>query len=214
MYVSTYWFRDSCAGGSQDEIDLKWSHLKVSSWGLIWDPTLPNTYIHTTKHREVYQLIYHNWCLIRNEVYWIPVLFCFQNSKFWNRNSDLSIFQQQNSKKTSNWNLRNQKQNRNSTSNGSPRNWNWKSEFPTKVVAKGQAKGHMIKIGAWQRCHHCSLSPILPNEIFCNLHRSDRIFWNNCTQHPTISMDEGVCAPSEIFSPSEVLATEDWDTTI
>ncbi len=40
IYASTYWSRDSCAGGSRYEIDLKWSHLEVSSWCLIWDPTL------------------------------------------------------------------------------------------------------------------------------------------------------------------------------
>ncbi len=57
----------------------------------------------------------------------------FQNSKFRNRNSNFSIFQQRNSTKKSNRNLRNLKWNRNSASNGGPRNWNQKSEFATKI---------------------------------------------------------------------------------
>ncbi len=34
-----------------------------------------------------------------NEVYWIPTFIFFWYSKFWNRNSNFSIFQQRNSKK-------------------------------------------------------------------------------------------------------------------
>jgi hypothetical protein len=65
----------------------------------------------------------------------------FMNSKFWNRNSDFSIFQQRNSKKNSNRYLWNQKWNWNSTSDGGPRNRNRKSEFPTKVDTATTTRG-------------------------------------------------------------------------
>jgi hypothetical protein len=57
----------------------------------------------------------------------------FRNSEFRNRNSDLSMFQQRNSKKKTDRNLWNRKQNLNSASDdGGPRNRSQKSEFPTK----------------------------------------------------------------------------------
>ncbi len=57
------------------------------------------TYVHTMKNWKVYRLTYYNWCLGRNEVYWIPTSNFFRNSEFWNLNYNLSIFQQQNSKR-------------------------------------------------------------------------------------------------------------------
>jgi hypothetical protein len=57
----------------------------------------------------------------------------FLNSEFLNWNFDFSIFQQQNLRKFSNRNLWNRKRNWNSASNGGPRNWNRKTEFPTKL---------------------------------------------------------------------------------
>ncbi len=35
------------------------------------------TYVHTIKLREDYPLTYYNWCLIPNEVYWIPTSIFF-----------------------------------------------------------------------------------------------------------------------------------------
>ncbi len=37
--------------------------------------------------------------------------------------------------------------------------------------------------------------------------------WRETMLHPTISMNEKVCAPSEILSPSEVLATVGCDAS-
>ncbi len=90
------------------------------------------TYVKMIKHCMAYQLTYSDWCHMQNEVYWNPTFF-FQNSKFRYRNSNFSIFQQRNSKKNSDRNLRNQKRNRNSASDWGPRNQNQKSEFPTKL---------------------------------------------------------------------------------
>ncbi len=96
------------------------------------------TYVHMIKHCEVCRLTYYDWCLAWNEVYWIPTSILFWNSKFWNRNSDFLIFQQQNSTKNSDRNLWNQTWNWNSASDGGPRNWNQKLEFPTKAMPTGQ----------------------------------------------------------------------------
>ncbi len=52
---------------------------------------------------------------------------------FANQNSDFLTFQTLEIQKKNYWNLWNQKRNRNSASNGGPRNRNQKPEFPTKA---------------------------------------------------------------------------------
>ncbi len=57
------------------------------------------TYVQMIRHRKACRLTYHDWPLCKNEVYWIPTFFFFRNSKFWNRNSNFSTFQQRNLRK-------------------------------------------------------------------------------------------------------------------
>ena len=43
-----------------------------------------------------------------------------------------------------------------------------------------------LQIIAWRRRRH---RPLLPHKIFCNLHRSEGIFWNICIEQPTDGND-------------------------
>ncbi len=56
---------------------------------------------------------------------------------FANQNSNFLTFQTSEFQKKTDRNLRNQKWNWNSASNGDPRNLNQKSEFPTKLLING-----------------------------------------------------------------------------
>jgi hypothetical protein len=66
---------------------------------------------------------------------------------FANRNSNFLTLQTSKFKKRkTNRNLWNQKRNRNSAYNGGPRNWNQKSEFPTKV--RGEGEDYSVQINS------------------------------------------------------------------
>ncbi len=125
------------------------------------------TFVHTIKHRVVYQLTYYDWCLIRNEVYWFPMFNLF--FEFWISESEFGFvdFSTAEFKKKSDGNLWNQKWNRNSASDGGPRNQNQKLEFPTKfqplVVYRTVLKKCHLSSGTGSLHVAClsDLSPIL-----------------------------------------------------
>ncbi len=71
--------------------------------------------------------------LIQNEVHWVPTLFFLGIPNFGIGIPICRFFNRGIQKIKSDGNLWNQKRNRNSASNGGPRNWNQKLEFPTKV---------------------------------------------------------------------------------
>ncbi len=103
----------------------------------------------------------------------------FWNSKFRNQNSDFLIFQQRNSKKKFDRNLWNQKQNRNTASDGGPRNWSQKLEFPTKKATNdrsGSALGGMThqlqKYGCVGLTNAAAMSNAKTNSYFCQFSRN------------------------------------------
>jgi hypothetical protein len=118
---------------------LRWRHDYFSHQHniyLFWVPQTSHLIVLQVKQVDVIfgGKRYSNCFLVWNEMYWVPT-WKIRNSEFWNWNSYLTFFQQRNSKKKSDRNLRNQKRNQNSASNGDPRNWNQKSEFLTKCTS-------------------------------------------------------------------------------
>ncbi len=103
-----------------------WLDLKIAFAG-------DYTYVHMIRHRSVYRLTYHDWCLMWNEVYWIPT-FIFFNSEFWNRNSDFLIFQQRNLRTIFRPESLESKTELEFYFRWGLRNGNQKSEFPTKLL--------------------------------------------------------------------------------
>ncbi len=91
------------------------------------------TYVYTIKHHKAYRLTFSDWCLMQNEVYWIPTFNFFFGIPNFGIGIPISrFFNSGIRKKKCDHNLWNQKRNQNSASDGGPRNWNQNSEFPTK----------------------------------------------------------------------------------
>ncbi len=119
------WLCLACKNNNVIKLSRCWLGTKIAFAG-------DYTYVHMIRHNKAYRLTYHNWHHTRNEVYRIPTFIFFwipifgigiSISQFFNSKIQEIFFEQ---------NLRNQKRERNSASNGGPRNRNQKSEFPTK----------------------------------------------------------------------------------